>query len=357
MEEGLYYQTLDDFLENNQNSNEKKILLIAEYTNFDIQKLQDYKGEIVGAIVPFVVYNEKFFNRGIISCNLPQSSNLLIIEDLNSFDVEDSFFQNSESLIVMVDGLSLQITNFLDKLFEVIPENRQIIGGGAGKMTFEKVPVIFSKTGIYKDAAFIVSLKSKISIGIENGWEYLEGPFLVTDSSDNVLKTLNFKSAFEVYKRVVEKDSLFKFEDDMFFHIAKSHPIGIIKYDKNIVVRDPIYLDENNNLVLVGDIPKNSTVNILKGSPQKLIDSSVIATQKAFSNLNSPAEASGVILFSCISRAIYLSDDFEKELKEIKRNIPLNKNLFGALTLGEIANNGNEYIVFYNKSCVIGLLC
>ena len=64
-----------------------------------------------------------------------------------------------------------------------------------------------------------------------------------------------------------------------------------------------------------------------------------------------------VILFDCISRAIYLGDDFADELKEIKRNIKPNKNLFGALTLGEIANNGNEYIIFYNKSCVIGLLC
>lgn len=357
MKEGIYYSSLDQFLENNKSSKTKKILFVAEYTNFDLKKLQNYQGELIGAIVPFVVFNEDFFNKGLISCDLHEDNNLLLIKDLDSFSISDKSFFNSQSLVVMVDALSSSISAFLDMLFENVPENTQIIGGGAGKMTFEKEPVIFSKDGIYKDAAFIVSLKSKLNIGIENGWEYLEGPFLVTNSYKNVLKTLNFKNAFEVYKQVVEKDSNMKFSDDNFFDIAKSHPIGIIKYDKNIIVRDPIYLDDENNLVLVGDIPKNSTINILKGKTQSLINSSANATKKALSYLESPTQPHSIILFDCISRAIYLGDNFDKELKEIKKNITPNKNLFGALTLGEIANNGNEYIVFYNKSCVIGLLC
>ena len=31
--------------------------------------------------------------------------------------------------------------------------------------------------------------------------------------------------------------------------------------------------------------------------------------------------------------------------------------LFGALTLGEISNNTNDYISFYNKSCIVGAFC
>lgn len=357
MKEGIYHCSLDDFLEKNIDSKTKKILLVAEYTNFQLEKLQVYKGEIVGAIVPFIVYNHDFFNKGIISCDLHEDNNLLLIKDLDSFYIEKSFFSKSKSLVVLLDGLSSSISSFLDNLFENVPENTQIIGGGAGKMTFEREPVIFSKDEFCKDAAIIVSLKSSLNIGVENGWEYLEGPFLVTDSQKNVLKTLNFENAFNVYKQVVEKDSNKKFEYDNFFDIAKSHPLGIVKYDKKVIVRDPIYLNEENHLVLVGDVPKNSTINILKGNPKTLIKSSGIAVKNAMKSLDCLENNDSVILFDCISRAIYLGDNFVEELKEIKRNIKSNKNLFGALTLGEIANNGNEYIIFYNKSCVIGLLC
>jgi len=356
MKEGIYYSCVNEFLNINRNSSMKKFLLIAEYTNFQFEDLEEYKGEIIGAIVPFIIYNTEIYNKGVISCDLNDNNNFLLIEDLKDFSIENSFFSNNKSIMVFIDGLSSYISDFLDTLFENIPENTQVIGGGAGKMTFERDPVIFTKHQFCKDAAIIISLDNKLNLGIENGWEYLEGPFLTTNSHNNLLKTLNFRSAFEVYKEVVEKDSGMKFADDNFFDIAKSYPIGIIKYDKEIVVRDPILVDEDNNLVLVGDIPKNSTINILKGNKETLIISSEKAMKKALEKIDESADYN-VVLFDCISRSIFLKDDFVTELEQIKKHMNPSKNLFGALTLGEIANNGNEYIIFYNRTCVIGVLC
>lgn len=356
MKEGIYYSCVNEFLNINRNSSMKKFLLIAEYTNFQFEDLEEYKGEIIGAIVPFIIYNTEIYNKGVISCDLNDDNNFLLIEDLKDFSIENSFFSNNKSIMVFIDGLSSYISDFLDTLFENIPENTQVIGGGAGKMTFERDPVIFTKHQFCKDAAIIISLDTNLNLGIENGWEYLEGPFLTTNSHNNLLKTLNFRNAFEVYKEVVEKDSGMKFADDNFFDIAKSYPIGIIKYDKEIVVRDPILVDEDNNLVLVGDIPKNSTINILKGNKETLIISSEKAMKKALEKIDESADYN-VVLFDCISRSIFLKDDFVTELEQIKKHMNPSKNLFGALTLGEIANNGNEYIIFYNRTCVIGVLC
>lgn len=357
MKEGIYYDCINDFLNKNRDIETKKLLLVAEYTNFELKKLESYSGEIIGAVVPFIVYNNEFFNKGIISCDLEEENNFLLIENLKEFSIEDSFFKKSKSLVVLVDGLSSYISDFLDNLFQNIPENTQVIGGGAGKMTFERDPVIFTKNQFCKDSAIIISLNKKLNLGIQNGWEYLEGPFLTTNSEKNILKTLNFKNAFEVYKQVVEKDSGKKFTDDNFFDIAKSYPLGIIKYDKEVIVRDPIFVDSDNNMVLVGDIPQNSTINILKGKEDNLIKSSGIATKKAMEQIDLNNENYCVLVFDCISRAIFLGDRFVEELEEMKKNINPSKNLFGALTLGEIANNGDEYITFYNKTCVTGILC
>lgn len=320
-----------------------------------MEYLNDYMGDVAGAIVPFIVYNTEFYNKGVISFDLNDGSDFFFVEDMTNVDKKKIQELDIKSLTVILDGLSPNITKFLDDLFTSVPENTQIVGGGAGKMTFENDPVIFTKeNGIHKNAAILIKLSNRLDIGIQNGWQYLEGPFLTTNSHKNELKSLNFRNAFEVYKEIVEKDSGKTFDNQNFFDIAKSYPLGIVKYDKEIIVRDPIYVNDEGNLVLVGDIPQNSTINILKGNEDELIKSSATAVKEATKNIT---KRSSLIVFDCISRSIYLGDKFNNELKGMKENCTFDTNLCGALTLGEIANNGDEYITFYNKSCVVGVLC
>ena len=61
----------------------------------------------------------------------------------------------------------------------------------------------------------------------------------------------------------------------------------------------------------------------------------------------------------CISRSIYLGDDFEQELGRATaklRSAAPNAPLAGALTLGEIASIGDRYLEFLNKSFVVATL-
>ena len=72
-------------------------------------------------------------------------------------------------------------------------------------------------------------------------------------------------------------------------------------------------------MVLVGDIPRHSTINILKGKSNNLIKSSGNAIRKAIEQLDCKQNENNVILFDCISRSIFLGDNFVKELEEIKK--------------------------------------
>ncbi len=107
-------------------------------------------------------------------------------------------------------------------------------------------------------------------------------------------------------------------------------------------------------MVLVGDLTENSVINILKGEKESLIKASGKATDEAIKKCTGEVES--VIMFDCISRVLYLEDDFKEELYEVRKHTN-NKPLFGALTLGEIANEGDIYINFFNKTCVIAVIC
>ena len=43
------------FLDNNKNSTGKKLLLVAEYTNFELELLEKYQGELAEQISSFIV--------------------------------------------------------------------------------------------------------------------------------------------------------------------------------------------------------------------------------------------------------------------------------------------------------------
>eukprot|EP00767_Chilomastix_cuspidata_P007563 gnl/Chilomastix_cuspidata/8288.p1 GENE.gnl/Chilomastix_cuspidata/8288~~gnl/Chilomastix_cuspidata/8288.p1 ORF type:complete len:365 (+),score=11.27 gnl/Chilomastix_cuspidata/8288:53-1096(+) len=334
----------------------KYLILVAENTIFDLEQLNSLNIEFVGAIVPEIIFDNKHLKEGLVIYTLNLNSQMNLIEDINNIDyLKKENFHKHSSFIIIVDGLSSYITKFLESTFQVLPLNSKIVGGGAGKSTLKQEPIIFSNSGIYQDSALIISMNLKLNIAVENGWQYLEGPFLVSSCDKNCLKSLNFSKAFKAYKEVIEKDCKIKITKDNFLDVCKSYPLGIIKFDEEIIVRDPIFLDEDENIILIGDIEQNSTINILKGNKEYLLNASKNIVNKACKNIQKD-DIQAIAIFDCISRSSYLGKDFVEELNHIKKQSN-DKLIFGALSLGEIANNGNEYINLYNKTCVVGVLC
>ncbi len=55
----------------------------------------------------------------------------------------------------------------------------------------------------------------------------------------------------------------------------------------------------------------------------------------------------------CISRVLFLEDKFKNEIDAVSDH---DSTTVGVLALGEIANTGKDYLDFYSKTTVVGLL-
>ena len=119
------------------------------------------------------------------------------------------------------------------------------------------------------------------------------------------------------------------------------------------IVRDPVTLGTHGELICVGEVPEESYVDILSGNAASLIDAAGSALRLSRDAFPVQAARRTTLLIDCISRVLFLEDEFQQELKAaFEEETPL----FGALTLGEIANSGKDYLEFYNKTAVIAAL-
>ena len=144
-----------------------------------------------------------------------------------------------------------------------------------------------------------------------------------------------------------------KFDDSNFFDIAKGYPFGINKIGSEKIVRDPISVSEDGALVCVGEVPEGSFVDILAGNTQSLVNAAGSAMQQGKASYAGESSCQAALFIDCISRVLYLEDNFKLELEAVHDDdLPL----IGALTLGEIANSGDDYLEFYNKTAVIAVL-
>ncbi len=57
--------------------------------------------------------------------------------------------------MVLVDGLAGNITAFLARLFSKLARTVTYIGGGAGSLTLQQKPCLFTPEGLFQDAALV----------------------------------------------------------------------------------------------------------------------------------------------------------------------------------------------------------
>ena len=338
------------------------LLSIAEHSKVDIPGLIETLNaeglKFMGGIFPRVIHDNDTYEDAIVINTLVNLESLYVVNGISKKDYSIpsmTFDESDYSVFTYVDGLTSKISHYLSSLYEEYGMQTNYFGGGAGSLSLKQQPCVFTNEGFFEDAAVVAILKMKSNIGVKHGWNKVEGPFIVTKADGNIIKEINWKSPFEVYKEVVEEHSGREFTDDNFFDIAKGYPFGIVKNDAECIVRDPLMVNENNELVCVGEVEDNMLVDILNGDKESLVSAAKEATVTSLNKTESPRKA---IIIDCISRILFLDKEYDKELSTItstlKEKYP-NISIGGALTLGEISSYGEGFLEFYNKTVVVGL--
>lgn len=331
------------------------------FTPDDINALlQSVRKPLFGGIFPQIVHDREHLTQGIIAIGFPARPEIATIDNISSGNLDfdaallEAFPEvtsdKAQCLFVFVDGFATRISALIDALFNAFGLEINYLGGGCGSLSLQPKPCIISNHGLRQDGAVLALLDLPSGVGVAHGWQPVSAAYKVTESSGNIIHSLDWKPAYQVYREVVEAHSGLRFTADNFFSIAKAYPFGITKLGTEMVVRDPL-MTQDDALVCVGEVLQGSFVRVLNGDQGSLLAAATQARDTARTALgNHPAHAE--IFIDCISRVLFLDDRFPLELEAVHE---LELPLIGALTIGEIANSGKDYLDFYNKTAVVGM--
>ncbi|MFO7833069.1 MAG: FIST C-terminal domain-containing protein [Halohasta sp.] len=312
---------------------------------------------VFGGVFPELVYGGTRKATGALVVGLPSEP---AVTTVSSLDDDGTSFGEAldaslpaagyETAFVFVDAHASGIESFVDSLFRTYSVELNFLGGGAGTLESDGEPCLFTDEGIVGDAAVVAAIPEAMGIGVNHGWQQVAGPFRVTDASGSTLHALDGEPALSVYGEVVADAAGTALNRENFFEIAKSYPFGRTRMDGEAIVRDPFSVDDSGAIDCFGELPEGEFLTVLEGDPDSLVAAARTAAADARAGVDSPA---GIVCFDCISRVLYLESAFDRELAALTTDeLPA----VGALTIGEIANDGTGHLDYYNKTAVVGAI-
>lgn len=319
---------------------------------------------VFGALFPNIIHETQTFEHGVIVAGLSCPAEVRRVPDIGDpardyNQVFDGMFDvDMGTMFVFVDGYAKRISDFIGGLYYNFGLGGHYIGGGAGHidpnaLDMQVRPCILSNGGLEQGGAVLALTPLQSGIGVSHGWSKMSGPYKVTASEKNIIRSLDWQPALEVYRDVVEKAVGRTMTQDNFFDLAKSHPFGVCGMDARIIVRDPFAADDGGNLVIAAEIPQETFVDILSGDHDTLLAAAGEARRKASASAPQAADQKTTLVIDCISRALFLGDRFGEELEAVREEP---HPQIGFLSLGEIGASGDDFMEFLNKTIVVASL-
>lgn len=363
MKTGKYFETLSSLKEGLDqlaaDQNVKAVMVFAadeERPDAKIfeETLQAFDKPMIGGVFPEIIAEGQRRQKGFLLFPMfCQMTTAIVQFNGNKEKIEeilDDALAGSQhtfaSLITFVDAFAPAKACYVGELYNYFGPLLNYFGGGAGSLSFKPFQCIVHNGKLYENAAVIALLEEQLNVGVAHGWTAISKPLKVTEINGNSIVSIDWKPAFEVYKGIIKQHSGQDIDEESFFSIAKSYPLGLVKLDDEMIIRDP-YATNGSLLHIVDEVPQDEYVCVMNGN----LDSLLSGAAHAFKAAGEALEHSNTVSFciDCISRVLYMGDSFTNELDIINKDAAMN----GILSIGEIANPGHVFLEIFNKTIVV----
>lgn len=302
-------------------------------------------------LIPGVIWEKEVRESGALICALKPDAKIQFFDDEYPID---EHYEPSEcnSFLVFLDGFNKASHEALEQLYESSHVRAKIFGAGVGTSEIENRYAITHKMQVKSNGILTIMAQLPVSLGVQHGFSLSSGYF-VAKGKGNTITSINSQNPFEFYQNYLRKHFDITLDATNVFEIGIQYPFGIGSTTDVQTLRTPVTTNEKGEIILAGPVDENTTLCILETTQEDIQKGSQCALEKALKNKNGYTTC---FLISCVGRRLYFGDDYNANIKKLYEKLEDMQTVFGILSMGEIANNADRYVEYYNETCIVGLL-
>ncbi len=338
-------QTISEGLADVKNSF-KKSIIIGCSTAGEIFQDELYENSLSIIVLKFEKTEIRLKNLEIKSAN----ESLQIAKDIAQ-DLKDD---ELKAIFILSDGLNINGSQLTKGFNETLSKDVIVTGGLAGDdARFEKTWVLVdneAKSNYITAVGFYGNnlIYKSSSYG---GWTKFGINRMVTQSSGNILYTLDDKPALEVYKTYLGENAKNLPSSGLLFPLMiKEEGYSEAKVRTILAINE-----EEQSITFAGDIPNNSEVMFMRASFEDLVNGAA-KSSKMLNKEEFDLDNSVNIAISCVGRKLVLGQKTEDEIEAVLNNLSDKTSQVGFYSYGEISPLGTNECDLHNQTMTLTLI-
>lgn len=294
-------------------------------------------GEILGSditddAITITVLDFKNASFKIASGNMLTSN--FSVEELGAILTKNLNREQLKHVLVFSEGTLINGSELIKGIESELDDDIVVTGGFCGdSKRFQETVVGHNKLPQRGEVVIIGLYGESLEITYSSfcGWTAFGPERIVTKSKANVLYQMDGKPALDLYKKYLG-DKIKQFPMS-----ALRYPLSIkIKGSKQPLVRTILTINEERGaIILAGDVPEGSTIQLMMANVDSIIDGASQAASLAMETRKTPPEVA--LLISCVGRKIVMDQRVEEEIEEIIEVIGKDAKYCGFYSYGELA--------------------
>lgn len=257
-------------------------------------------------------------------------------------------------LFVLSEGSFVNGSSLIKGLETKIEETISITGGMCGDdARFEKTIASYKENPKEGEVILIGFYGETLEISFASfgGWIPFGPERIITKSEGNVLYEIDDQPALNLYKNYLGEKA------NELPQASLLYPLNVTpEGKKEPVVRTILGIDnDNQSMILAGDVPKGSIVQLMMASVDGIADGALKAAEIAMKERKELPQVA--ILVSCIGRKLVMNQRVEEEIEQVQEIIGSDVAVTGFYSYGEMAPfNGESSCELHNQTMTLTLI-